>query len=126
MTTPGPPRPVAVLQGQLGHGGSERQLSLFLSQCDRTVWAPHVYAASELGHVADHLRAAGTPVTLLRGSPLRKLRAMRRAVRAQRAQALVSWCSWTNVFAWALIGLRVPCVGSFRNAGFADLPVRGR
>jgi len=120
------PRPLAVLQGQLGIGGSERQLRLLLSQCDRATWSPHVYAVTSLGSTAEHLRADGIPVTLLEGSRPRRLWAFRQAFRAQRAEALLSWSSWTNVFALLLLDQRVPRVGSYRNAGFDDLPGRGR
>lgn len=121
-----PARELAVLQGQLGYGGSERQLSLLLQECDRAAWSVHVYAASHLGPTARQLEAAGIPVTLLEGGPVRKLLAFRRAVRQSRAQAVLSWSSWTNVFAWSLLGLGRPVIGSFRNAGFADLPSRLR
>jgi glycosyltransferase involved in cell wall biosynthesis len=119
-------RPVAVLQGQLGYGGSERQLALFLKAHDPQRWAPHVYAASHLGPVADEIRAAGIPVTLLEGTPLQKLVQFRHDFRQQGAQGLVSWSSWTNVFSWLPLGRRVPRMGSFRSAGFADLPRRYR
>lgn len=120
------PRRLAVLQGQLGIGGSERQLRLLLSQCDREAWSPHVYVATSLGLNADNLRADGIPVTLLPGRRARRLWSFRRAFREQRAEALLSWSSWTNVFAPVLLDQRVPRVGSYRNAGFDDLPRRGR
>lgn len=121
-----PRRPVAVLVGQLGHGGTERQLRLLVQACPSSRWAPHVFVAGTLGMHAEALRASGVPVTLLTGHPLHKLWQFHRAMAALRPLALVSWSSWTNVFALATLGRGVPRVGSFRSAGYGDLPVRGR
>lgn len=122
----GRPEPVAVLIGQLSQGGSERQLFMFLSHCDRTRWAPVVYVSGELGFWDEHIRALGIPVRLLTGSRLAKMRQLRAACAAQGVRSFFSWSSYTNPFGLALHGMNVWCIGSFRNALFADLPTRFR
>jgi hypothetical protein len=122
----GGPRRIAVMIGQLGQGGSERQLYFFLAHCDRTRWAPTLYVSGELGPWEEPIRALGVPVVLLTGSPLAKLRRFRAACRAERPACFFSWSSYTNGFGLALLGTGVRRIGSFRNAGFADLPEPGR
>lgn len=121
-----PPRPVAVMIGQLAQGGSERQLYLFLARCDRSLWAPTLYVSGELGFWEAPIRALGVPVVLLTGPAPLKLLRFRAAVQRQRPVAFFSWSSYTNVFALALLGLGARRVGSFRNSLFSDLPERGR
>ncbi|MEH3144378.1 MAG: glycosyltransferase [Methylobacterium frigidaeris] len=120
------PVPVAVMIGQLGQGGSERQLFLFLARCDRSRWAPTLYVSGELGFWEGPIRALGVPVVLLTGSPPAKLLRFRAAVRRQRPAAFFSWSSYTNVFALALLGLGARRIGSYRNSLYDDLPGRGR
>ena len=117
---------VAIIHGQLGHGGSERQLFMLLQQCDRRRWRPHLFISGELGVWEPRIRDLDIPVTLLTGNPLQKMRQFRRLCRATSIRWLLSWSSYTNVYALALLGMNVPCIGSFRNANFSDLPTRGR
>jgi glycosyltransferase involved in cell wall biosynthesis len=120
------PEPVAVLIGQLSQGGSERQLFMFLSHCDRTRWAPVVYVSGELGFWEEHIRSLGIPVRLLTGSRLAKMRQLRASCAAEGVKYFFSWSSYTNPFGLALQGMDVWRIGSFRNALFADLPARLR
>jgi hypothetical protein len=112
--------------GQLTHGGSERQLYMFLAHCDRTRWAPVVYVSGELGFWEGPIAKLGIPVVLLRGHPLAKLRQFRAASIAQNAKCFFSWSSYTNGYALALTGRGGRRIGSFRNARFDDLPTRLR
>src|SRR5215469_11781437 len=124
------PQPIAVVVGQLGQGGTERQLHMFLSYCDRTHWAPIVYVSGglsgPLGFWEPAIRGLGIAVVPLRGSRLAKMWQFRSACISQRARCFFSWSSYTNAFAMALTGLDVHCIGSFRAEIFADLPVRRR
>ena len=121
------PQSIAVLIGQLGQGGSERQLYMFLARCDRTRWAPVVYVSGALGACWEEpIRKLGIPVVRLRGGYLAKMRQFRSACIAQETSCFFSWSSYTNGFALALTGCGVHCVGSFRNEVFADLPTRYR
>ncbi len=120
------PQAIAVLIGQLTPGGSERQLYLFLKLCDRTRWDPVVYVSGALGFWEGPIRKLGIPVVLLRGSPFAKMWQLRTACIAQNAKCFFSWSSYTNGFGLALGGLGVRRIGSYRNALFADLPVRLR
>jgi glycosyltransferase involved in cell wall biosynthesis len=120
------PRPIAVMIGQLTQGGSERQLYAFLAHCDRNRWAPVVYVSGELGFWEEHIRKLGIPVVLLRGNQLAKMWQFRRACISQKAKHFFSWSSYTNAFGLALLGRDVRRIGSFRNAGFSDLPSRQR
>ncbi len=117
---------VAIVHGQLGHGGSERQLYLFLQQCDRQRWEPHLYISGELGVWEAPIRALDISITLLQGNAIQKMWHFRRLCKANKIQRFISWASYTNGYAVALAGLRVPCIGSMRNALFADLPERHR
>lgn len=120
------PQAIAVLIGQLTPGGSERQLYMFLAHCDRTRWAPVVYVSGELGFWEAPIRKLGIPVVLLRGSFLAKMRQFRAACVANDTKCFFSWSSYTNGYGLALIGRGIRCIGSYRNALFADLPARGR
>jgi glycosyltransferase involved in cell wall biosynthesis len=121
------PVPVAILVGSLGVGGSERQMYMFLQACDRTRWTPFVFHGDDGERDwAEPIRALGIEVTELRGSPARKLLTLRRHLVRLGAGTFVSWSSFTNPYAWALLGLDVPAVGSYRNALFADLTPRLR
>jgi glycosyltransferase involved in cell wall biosynthesis len=120
------PRNIAVLIGGLGFGGSERQLYLFLSHCDRQCWQPVLYVSGALGFWEGPVRMLGVPVTLLHGDPLSKLRQFRSAIIEQGATCFFSWSSYTNGFGFALLGLGGFRIGSFRNADFSDLPRRMR
>jgi glycosyltransferase involved in cell wall biosynthesis len=116
------PQSISVLIGQLGKGGSERQLYLFLTRCDRTRWSPIVYAAGDLGSWEAPIRRLGIPVVQLRGGRLAKMFQFRSACIAQNSKCFFSWSSYTNGFALALPGRGVHHIGSFRNASFTDLP----
>ncbi|MBL6459084.1 glycosyltransferase [Belnapia sp. T6] len=120
------PAPVAVIIGGLGQGGSERQLYSFLAGCDRRRWEPLVFASGALGFWEAPIRALGIPVVLLQGNPLAKMRQFRTAVVAAGIRCFFSWSSYTNGYALALAGTGSHCIGSFRNAHFADLPHRLR
>jgi len=123
------PRPIAVMIGQIGQGGSERQLYTFLAHCDRKRWAPVLYVSSDVGDLASWrapIGALGVPIVQLRGRRHAKMLQFRAACIAQGAKSFFSWSSYTNGFGLALLGLGVHRVGSFRNATFSDLPTRFR
>ena len=120
------PKAIAIMIGQLGQGGSERQLYIFLSHCDRTRWSPVVYVSGELGAWEAPIRALGIPVILLHGNPIAKMWRFRSACRRADTKCFFSWSSYTNAYGLTLIGGDVRRIGSFRNAVFADLPRRGR
>ena len=120
------PTNVAIVHGQLNHGGSERQLYMFLQQCDHRRWQPHLYLSGELGVWEAAIRALGVPITLLQGTAIQKMWQFRRLCQAQQAQCFFSWSSYTNGYALAMAGLGIPRIGSVRNALFVDLPARHR
>jgi glycosyltransferase involved in cell wall biosynthesis len=120
------PQSMSVLIGQLGSGGSERQLYLFLTRCDRSRWSPVVYVSGPLGCWEAPICRLGIPVVQLRGSRLAKMLQFRAACRAEGTRCFFSWSSHTNGFALALAGRGVHHVGSFRSANYADLPTRLR
>lgn len=120
------PEAIAVVIGQLGQGGTERQLYYFLAHCDFARWTPTVYVSGELGFWEAPIRELGIPVVLLKGGRLDKVRQLRAACVARNTRCFFSWSSYTNVFALALTGLGIRSIGSFRNALFADLPTELR
>src|SRR5690349_15920875 len=120
------PIKVAIVHGQLDHGGSERQLYLLLKHCDHQRWEPHLYISGSLGVWEARIRALDICVTLLQGNPLHKMWQFRQLSKARNIRRFISWGSYTNGYALALAGLGVPCIGSSRNALFADLPEHHR
>jgi glycosyltransferase involved in cell wall biosynthesis len=121
------PQSISVLIGQLGQGGSERQLYMFLARCDRSRWSPVVYVSNaECSFWQAPICRLGIPVVQLRGSRLAKMLQFRSACIAQDTRCFFSWSSHTNGFALALAGRGVHHIGSFRNASYADLPTRLR
>ena len=120
------PEPIAIVIGQLGQGGSERQLHGFIAACDRRRWAPVVYVSGELGPWLGPIRELDVPVILLEGNPLAKMARFRRAYVKQGATCFFSWSSYTNGYSLALLLCGGRRIGSFRNALFADLPERYR
>lgn len=125
-SNPGRPASIAVIIGQLSQGGSERQMYEFLAGCDQTRWRPTVYVSGASGYWEDHIRGLGVPVVTLKGSRAAKMLQFRRACIERGTECFFSWSSYTNAFAVALAGAGVRCLGSFRNALFADLPERAR
>ena len=120
------PEPIAVMVGQLAQGGSERQLYSFLAHRDPARWAPVLYVSGELGFWKEPIHTLGVPIVLLRGHAAAKMARFRAACRERRPTCFFSWSSYTNPYGLALTGMGVRRIGSFRNAGFADLPERFR
>lgn len=106
---------IAIVIGQLTRGGSERQLYTFLLHCDRERWLPAVYVSGELGAWCDSIRELDIPVTLLHGDPAAKMWQLRRSCRTKGMRRFFSWSDYTNGYGLALLGLGIPCIGSFRN-----------
>ena len=106
---------IAIMIGQLGQGGSERQLYTFLAHCDRERWSPIVYVSGTQGLWNDRIRELGIPVTLLRGNPVVKMWQFRQLCITNRVRRFFSWSAYTNGYGLALLGLDIPCVGSFRS-----------
>jgi glycosyltransferase involved in cell wall biosynthesis len=76
---PVPPVPVLLMVRELGHGGSERQLTEIAKALDRSRFTPHVGCFLE-GTRAEEMRAAGVPILVL---PMRSFRS-RSAVASAR------------------------------------------
>ena len=112
---PGATTKIAVVIGQLGLGGSERQLYIFLEHCDRDRWEPTVYVSGTLGPWRDQIRELGISVVLMRANPVMKMWQFRQSCKANSVQRFFSWSAYTNGYGLALLGLGVPCIGSLRN-----------
>jgi len=110
-----PPANLLCLIGQLGNGGTERQLHLFLKHLDRERIRPLV-VASDAGEGVWRERiedGLGVPVISLGGlSAPGKLWRCRQLVRTHRPRAVFSWSFFTNGFRLATGG--IPFVGSLR------------
>jgi glycosyltransferase involved in cell wall biosynthesis len=117
---------IALLIGQLTHGGSERQLFLFLRDCNREKWQPTVFVSGELGCWEESIRSLGIPIVQLVGGRLAKLHQFRRECENREIKVMFSWSSYTNGFSLGLVGTGIHCIGSFRNSVFADLPQKMR
>ncbi len=117
---------IAVMIGQLVHGGSERQLYSFLRHCDRSRWRPIVFVSGALGPWEQPILDLDLPIRQLQGGKFQKMTQFRSACAEIGAQAFFSWSSHTNGFGLALAGSKIHRVGSFRNALFSDLPQRLR
>jgi len=117
---------VAVMIGQLAQGGSEKQLYIFLEQCDRERWSPIVYVSrGPVGFWDGPIRELGIPVILLRDGPLARMMQFRRSCRVHRVQHFFSWAAHTNAYGLALWGLGIRCIGSFRNAYHVEVGAHG-
>jgi glycosyltransferase involved in cell wall biosynthesis len=118
---------VAIVIGQLAQGGSERQLYTFLKHCDRERWSPIVYVSrGPMGFWEEPIRELDIPIILLQGNPLKRMWQFRQTCQAHQVRRFFSWSSHTNAYALALVGLNIPCIGSFRNDFHFDFPKRHR
>jgi glycosyltransferase involved in cell wall biosynthesis len=103
------------LIGQLGNGGTERQLYLFLKHLDRARIQPLVVVSDEpRGSWRERIEGElGVPVVFLGGVPAPlKLWRFWRLIRQVRPQVVFSWSFFTNGF--RLATGRTPFVGSLR------------
>ncbi|MCB0163494.1 MAG: glycosyltransferase [Anaerolineae bacterium] len=105
---------IAVIIGQLAGDGTERQLYSFLVNCDRSRWTPMVYVSGALGPWYDPICELGIPVILLQGNPVMKLWQFRKLCRSYGIRRFFSWSYYTNGYSLALLGLNIPCIGSYR------------
>ena len=124
---------IVYLIGELGKGGSERQLYLLLKAMDLSEVDPLVvcFNPSAAGGYEDAIRACGVPVLYCppgARSAIARLRFVVKTLRAHQAQVVHSWSAYTNTYA-SLGGLLagVPLrAGSMRNSlknrGFLNLP----
>jgi len=116
------PREIALVIGQLEHGGTERQLYFFLERYNPLEWKPTVFVSGGLGCWEERIRSIDVPVVQLRGDRIAKLLQFRAACLRQDIKCMFSWSSYTNGFALGLLGTGIKCIGSFRNSGWYDLP----
>jgi len=103
------------LIGQLGNGGTERQLYLFLKHLDRTRVRPLVVVSAAPGGLwqGRFEQELGVPIVFLGGIPAPlKLWRFRRLVRQARPRIVFSWSFFTNPYRLAASGTRF--VGSLR------------
>jgi len=110
---------ILYLVGQLGAGGSERQLWYLLQAMDRERYQPAVavWNFSEEDVYVGKIRALNVPVYGVSNmpSPAAKLRAFRRLVRQVKPEVVHSYTFYTNFAAyWAARGMRSLPVGSIR------------
>lgn len=107
---------IAIVIGQLAQGGSERQLYMLLKHCDRERWAPIVFVSrGPMGFWDGPIRELGIPVILLHGGPIMRMWQFRQSCKANQVRRFLSWADHTNAYGLALLGLGIPCCGSFRN-----------
>jgi glycosyltransferase involved in cell wall biosynthesis len=127
------------LTGQLGPGGSERQLYLLLEAMDRERYRPLVvvwnYRADD--HYVPLLARLGIPVRALPAGMPRtaKLQYFRRIVLEVQPEVVHSYTFHTNVAAaWGVLGRQIIAIGSVRSdfvselqrSGFLLGPISGR
>ena len=113
------------LIGQLGWGGSERQLSYLLRELDRKRYPSHVlvWNYSPAQRYVDEIGSLGVPIHFFpQGmSSVAKLQRMRRLVQALGAEIIHSCSFYTNFPAfWAALGTKAIAIGSIRG-NFNDL-----
>jgi glycosyltransferase involved in cell wall biosynthesis len=100
--------------GQLGNGGTERQLYLFLKYLDKSSYLPSVLVAgSSGGGWEERIKKMGVPVTFMGEAPAwKKLLIFKRKLRVFKADIIYSWSFFTNAF--ALVSGKTPFIGSLR------------
>lgn len=102
----GPGRPCRILYviGQLGGGGSERQICSLLEGMDRSYYRPHVtvWNFSEHDVYVSKIRALDVPIHCFSASQSRvaKLRTFRRLVKHLKPDVVHSYSFYTNFAAW--------------------------
>ncbi len=106
--------------GQLGAGGSERQLYSLLEAMDRKLYRPVVvvwnYDAKDL--YVDRCRALGVPLYALppTSSRIKKLLALRYLVRQLNPEVIHSFSTFTNFATWwATFGRQAVVLGTMRS-----------
>lgn len=117
---------VAILIGQLGFGGAERQLYYFLKHSDRGLFNYHVLVLnSRKPHTYDDaIRELGIDIRQLPETCTgisQRSRMLYREIKDMRPDIVHSWSFYANPYA-ALVGVlaRVPvCLGSMRNEPLA-------
>jgi glycosyltransferase involved in cell wall biosynthesis len=105
--------------GQLGGGGSERQLLYLLRELDRKRYPPGilVWNFSPSDRYVEEIKSIGVPIYWFTrtASQIAKLRALRRFTRSLRAEVIHSCSFFTNFAAyWAAWGASAVAVGSLR------------
>ena len=108
---------VICLIGQLGTGGSEKQLYLFLKHLERTKINPIVIVSSSLGSNKweDNIRALSIPVVFLKSKlRLSKLLEFKSLVSKHKPDMIFSWSFHTNAYYWVCPG-SIKFIGSLRN-----------
>ena len=109
-----PEHKLICLIGQLGLGGTERQLFLFLSNLDKARWTPLVVAAGADGEWKERIEALGVPVKSMAGMPTAlKPFYFRWLVARHRPELVYSWSFYTNFF--RLFAGPARFLGSLRN-----------
>jgi glycosyltransferase involved in cell wall biosynthesis len=103
--------------GQLGNGGTERQLFLFLQSLDRTRFRPRVIVSGKEGGIWENrIRQLNVNIDFLgTGLPILKLAKFYLLVRKYRPAVIFSWSFFTNGF-WLASGPSVRFIGSLRQS----------
>ena len=119
------------LIGQLGAGGSERQLFYLLRAMDRHRYNPAVavWHYCESDRYVSQIQALGVPLYDFRGacSAVSKLRAFRRLVRGLQPEVLHSYSFYTNFAAWAAAdGSLTTPIGSIRGDFISERQASGQ
>jgi len=116
---------ILYLVGQLGAGGSERQLLYLLQNLDREKYPPAVavwhYSPDDM-HVAA-VRALGVPLLEIAGqsSRMSKVLTLRGIIERLKPEVIHSYSFHTNAAVWlAARGTPSVCVGSIRNDFILD------
>lgn len=111
--------------GQLGEGGSERQLLYLLRELDRRCYPSDVLVWNYFpdDRYVEEIRSLGVPIHGFHpeASGIAKLHGVRRLAQSLGAEVIHSFSFFTNFFAyWAALGTRAIALGSLRG-DFDDL-----
>jgi glycosyltransferase involved in cell wall biosynthesis len=111
------PLRVGLVIGQLTTGGAEGQLWLLCRGLDRARFTPVVYCLSDKTEpYGARIEATGTPVRIIAGSRLTRVRTLRRWLVADRIDLVHAWLFIANGFAWvANWSTAQPLITSARN-----------
>lgn len=108
---------VFCLIGQLGNGGSEKQLYLFLKHLERSKVDPIVIVSSSTGTIKweGNIKALSVPVIFLKSkSRIFKLLEFRALTSKLKPDMIFSWSFHTNSYYWSCPG-SIKFIGSLRN-----------
>jgi len=101
--------------GQLGNGGSEKQLYLFLKYLDKLTYSSTVFVTGSKGGIWAERIIENIGIKIIftgNVSKIKKIRSYRKALKTVQPDIIFSWSFFTNILVY--FSSKIPFVGSLR------------